>query len=83
MARGVAERFGVDAGIGVTGIAGPAGGTPEKPVGAVWIATALDGAVEAKLLHLVGNREAIRERSAQEAIARLYRRVTTEAGRGA
>jgi nicotinamide-nucleotide amidase len=75
MARGVAERFGAAAGIGITGIAGPGGGTPEKPVGTVWLATALDGVVEASLLNLVGSREAIRERAAQEAISRLYRRV--------
>jgi len=75
MARGVAERFGAEAGIGITGIAGPGGGTDEKPVGTVWLAIALDGAVEAHRLALVGNRDAIRERAAQEAIARLYRRV--------
>jgi nicotinamide-nucleotide amidase len=75
MARGVAERLGAHAGIGITGIAGPGGGTPEKPVGTVWLAIALDGVVDAHRLTLVGNRDAIRERAAQEAIARLYRRV--------
>jgi nicotinamide-nucleotide amidase len=75
MARGVAERFGAEAGIGITGIAGPGGGTPAKPVGTVWLAIALDGEVEAHHLSLVGNREAVRERAAQEALSRLYRRV--------
>lgn len=75
MARSVAERFGTAAGIGITGIAGPGGGSAEKPVGTVWLALSVDGTVEAHLLRLVGNREAIRERAAQEAIARLYRRV--------
>jgi nicotinamide-nucleotide amidase len=75
MARGVADRFGVAAGIGITGIAGPGGGTPEKPVGTVWRAIALDGEVEARLLTFVGDREAIRERAAQEALAALHRRV--------
>jgi nicotinamide-nucleotide amidase len=75
MALGVAERFGAQAGVGITGIAGPGGGTPEKPVGTVWLAIALDGQVEAHRLSLVGTRDAIRERAAQEAIARLYRRV--------
>lgn len=75
MARGVAERFRAEAGIGITGIAGPGGGTPEKPVGTVWLAIALDGQVEAHRLSLVAGREAIRERAAQEALSRLYRRV--------
>jgi nicotinamide-nucleotide amidase len=75
MARAVADRFGAAAGIAVTGIAGPGGGTPDKPVGTVWRAISLDGEVEARLLTFVGDREAIRERAAQEALAALYRRV--------
>ncbi len=81
MARGAAERFGAEAGIGITGIAGPGGGTPEKPVGTVWLAIAVDGQVEAHRLSLVAGREAIRERAAQEALWRLYRRVM-QAGSG-
>src|SRR5205814_3264379 len=38
MLRGVVRKFGVDAGMAVTGVAGPEGGTPEKPVGTVWLA---------------------------------------------
>ena len=75
MARGVADRFGAAAGIGITGIAGPGGGTPDKPVGTVWRAISLDGQAEARLLTFVGDREAIRERAAQEALAALHRRV--------
>jgi nicotinamide-nucleotide amidase len=82
MARGVADRFGAAVGIGITGIAGPGGGTPEKPVGTVWRAISLDGQVEARLLTFVGDREAIRERAAQEALAALHRRVVG-AGAGA
>jgi nicotinamide-nucleotide amidase len=80
MALGVAERFGVEAGIGVTGIAGPGGGTPEKPVGSVWLAVALDGEVRTHRLSLMGDRVAIRERAAQEALARLLRLVRERAG---
>ena len=75
MALGVAERFGVEAGIGVTGVAGPGGGTPEKPVGTVWVAVALDGEARTHRLGLVGDRSDIRERAAQEAIGRLLRLV--------
>jgi nicotinamide-nucleotide amidase len=75
MARGVADRLGAAAGIGITGIAGPGGGTPDKPVGTVWRAICLDGEVDARLSTFVGDREAIRERAAQEALAALYRRV--------
>jgi nicotinamide-nucleotide amidase len=80
MARGVADRFGASAGIGITGIAGPGGGTPDKPVGTVWRAISLDGEVEARLLTFVGDREAIRERAAQEALAALHRRLVGTGG---
>jgi nicotinamide-nucleotide amidase len=73
MALGVCKRFGVEAGIGVTGIAGPGGGTAEKPVGTVWIAVALDGDARTARLVLTGDRHAVRERSAQEALGRLLR----------
>jgi nicotinamide-nucleotide amidase len=73
MALGAAERFGVAAAVGVTGVAGPGGGTESKPVGTVWVGLALDGTSETRLLQLVGDRHSIRERAAQEAIASLLR----------
>jgi competence/damage-inducible protein CinA-like protein len=73
LARGVKARLGADAGIGVTGVAGPGGGTPDKPVGTVWIAVAVDDAAETQLVHLVGDRRAIRERAAQVALSLLLR----------
>jgi len=71
MARGVAARFGARAGIGVTGVAGPGGGSSEKPVGTVWYAATLDGRTESRRERFLGNREAVRERAAQAALALL------------
>ena len=75
MATGVADRLGASTGIAITGVAGPGGGTPEKPIGTVWIAISLEGTVNARLLRLVGDRHAIRERAAQHALALLYRHL--------
>jgi nicotinamide-nucleotide amidase len=63
----------------VTGIAGPSGATPGKPVGTVWLATARRGATgEAELLALQGDRAAIREQSVELALRRLLQRVGAE-----
>jgi PncC family amidohydrolase len=71
MARGVRERLGADIGLAVTGIAGPAGGTPEKPVGLVYIALAdADGAV-AKRHVWSGDRRQNKESSAEAALQML------------
>ncbi|GBD31229.1 CinA-like protein [bacterium HR33] len=68
MARGAARRFGAGASLAITGIAGPGGGTPEKPVGTVWLAACLDGAERTAKLSLTGERDDIRRRSAQAAL---------------
>jgi nicotinamide-nucleotide amidase len=78
MARGVKERFGASAGIGITGVAGPGGGSPEKPVGTVWLAIAVGDFVDARLVSLPGDRTAVRERAAQAALGWLYRRISGE-----
>ncbi|HEX2779660.1 MAG TPA: CinA family nicotinamide mononucleotide deamidase-related protein, partial [Gemmatimonadaceae bacterium] len=74
MASGARARFGASAGIAITGVAGPGGGTPEKPVGTVWLGVDGEGRVEARRINTVGDREEIRRRATQAALA-LVRRV--------
>ncbi len=73
MASGVRERFGADVGIGVTGVAGPGGGSAEKPVGTVWIAVDMQGEVHAVRPVLPGDRSEIRHRATQIALERVRR----------
>jgi PncC family amidohydrolase len=78
MALGAAKRFGVRGAVAVTGIAGPAGGSPEKPVGTVWIATALDSHVVSRRSVFPGTRHEVRARAAQAALLLLYRSLLPE-----
>jgi len=75
MARGVRHRAKTDFGLAVTGIAGPDGGTEEKPVGLVFIALADDAHTEHKRFVLPGDRELIRWRASQAALDMLRRRL--------
>jgi nicotinamide-nucleotide amidase len=79
MARGARERLGSDLAVAVSGVAGPDGGTAEKPVGTVWLAVAgPDDAVASKRLNWPGSRDQIRILSAHWAMA-LCRRALAEA----
>ena len=73
MAEGCASAMGTRVGIGITGIAGPGGGTPEKPVGTVWIAVAGVGETRALGRVYVGDRDEIRLRATQAALDQLRR----------
>jgi len=68
LASGIRKRMGATLGLGVTGIAGPGGATPEKPVGLVYIAIADERGVKETALQLPGDRERIRMFSAQRAM---------------
>ena len=77
MAAGALQRFGADVAVGITGIAGPGGGSDEKPVGTVCFSVRLaDGGTHTRTVHLPGNRADIRERSTTVAM-HMLRRVLT------
>jgi nicotinamide-nucleotide amidase len=77
MATGALQRFGADTAVAITGIAGPGGGTPEKPVGTVCFTVKLaDGPTDTRTLRLPGNRSDIRERSTTVAMHLLRRALT-------
>lgn len=80
MARGALQRFGADTSVAITGIAGPGGGTAEKPVGTVCFTVKLaDGPSLTRTMRLPGNRSDVRERSTTVAM-HLLRRLLSEAG---
>lgn len=73
MAAGVKKMSRSDYGVAITGIAGPSGGTPEKPVGTVWIGLASPQRVSAKHFLFANDRIVNKERFAQAGLAMLYR----------
>ena len=73
MAEGARDASGADLAVSVTGIAGPDGGTPEKPVGTVHLGLAWDGGVVSEQHHFLGGRQDVRLRSAQSALALVRR----------
>ena len=68
MARGVAEKLHTDCSVATTGIAGPGGGTPEKPVGLVYVAAYCKGECEVREFHFRGGRDAVRQRAVAKAL---------------
>lgn len=76
MARGVCERLKVNCSAAITGIAGPSGGTPEKPVGTVWFAVRGPRFEVAEKKLFAGDREAIQVQSVEFAVNLLLRELT-------
>lgn len=75
MAGGVCSALGAQAGVALSGIAGPSGGTPEKPVGLVWMAFALAGRVETERHRFAGGRLQVKAAAVAAAIAGLLARL--------
>jgi nicotinamide-nucleotide amidase len=74
MAEGVRRRLGADVGVGITGVAGPGGGSDEKPVGTVWIAVAA-GDTHARRFLFPGDRQMIRQFAASAALNMVRRAI--------
>ncbi len=78
MAEGAARAAGADAAIAVTGIAGPGGGTAQKPVGLVYIGTYLCGNIRVTENHFLGERYEIRRQAAEAALLQLTAQLTEQ-----
>ncbi|MGA9343359.1 MAG: CinA family protein [Rhodanobacteraceae bacterium] len=78
MVSGALARFGASVAVAVTGIAGPTGGTPEKPVGTVWIGWKRRGGyARAEVFHFDGDREAVRRQTVAAALEGIQRILTS------
>jgi PncC family amidohydrolase len=81
MAEGVRAALGVDVGVAVTGIAGPEGGSPEKPVGLVFVAVSGPGGGMVRRCMFSGDRETVRRQAADAALDLLVEYVNEQGGR--
>ena len=75
MAEGAARRLGASLTIAVTGLAGPGGGSAEKPVGTTWFATSWNGRTDSVKQILFGERDEVRGRTTQAALYLIWRRL--------
>ncbi|MDD2219575.1 MAG: CinA family protein [Desulfoplanes sp.] len=77
MVQGVCRLTGARVGVAVSGIAGPGGGSEDKPVGTVWMAWQIDTHAWAECMHYGGNRQEIKRQSAAASIRGLVQRLET------
>jgi nicotinamide-nucleotide amidase len=75
MAFGAVRHSHARVSVAVTGIAGPTGGTPDKPVGTVWFAFMVDGRLSSEMRRFDGDRVAVRRQTVDHALQRLVERV--------
>ncbi len=75
MASGAISHSEAQVAVAVTGVAGPAGGSADKPVGTVWLAWAWGGRVEAERQHFGGDRQAVRQATVDHALRGLIERL--------
>jgi nicotinamide-nucleotide amidase len=75
MAFGAVRHSHAQASVAVTGIAGPTGGSPDKPVGTVWFAFLVDGKLTSETRRFDGDRAAVRRRTVDHALQRLIERI--------
>jgi nicotinamide-nucleotide amidase len=75
MARGAVKNSKAQVSVAVTGIAGPTGGSPEKPVGTVWIGWCVDGQTTTEFCHFDGDRTIVRALTVQQALQGLIERL--------
>lgn len=75
MARGAVAHSRAQCSLAVTGVAGPGGGSPAKPVGTVWFGWCVDGHTDAECLRFDGDRAAVRQQTVEHALRGLLRRL--------
>lgn len=76
MAEGACAQSGCTVSVAVTGVAGPSGGSPEKPVGTVWMAWTVNGQTQSARFQFEGDRAAVRAQTVRQALAGLNERLS-------